>query len=1273
MNNTYKQPRILVHNADYFGGGFYRAIAPAHTVSAAGHAHTLVHQMTYDDDSIRSLAPDSIVFQHPSSDDELRRLKLYRKALPRTTFVYELDDAFWNVPKESAHYSMLPPDIKQRIVGGANLCDAAIVTTEPLADLLKRETKLKDIRVVPNYIPRSILNSMKTTRREHFNTAKVKPRVGWAGGIGHSGDINFLTEIVLSTLDEIDWVFFGLLPEGVDPAKVELHDGVHINQYHTKLASLDLDLALAPLADHIFNHCKSNLRLLEYGAAGFPVLATRSEAYKHFPHIHFADFTAEDFKRRIKELLSDQESVRASAEELHEHVNKNWCLEDHADKFAGGWTKKSSKWHTPALHATADQQISVVRKTDDFIKTVLQSPDHAVLWLTQDAELAEDDQEQMKALLDMGIASVGALSNDGIYPVTGQFTPLSDRVVAEVRNALVKSGNAPSLSVPYSFGPAILFSAKALSVIGAPDFERFSDRGLAVLDWCARAHALGFGNRLSTQVFAHVGKAPQVAQIDQKVLAAAQGWSPAFSQVLRESTYQSDLDFICQNIELRFVSDNFHRPLTSQSYNDWFKVFNSLSPHQRQKAIADMQDWKHKPLISLVMPTYETDLGHLREAIESVKSQIYPHWELLIVDDCSTNPAVWAEVCRQAESEPRIKIKRREQNGHICLASNDAIEMASGEWMACVDHDDTLTPHTLYALVYEINQNPEAAFFYSDCDKIDKDGQFIDPYFTPDFDYDLFLAQNYITHFSAYRMDAVRKVGAYRQGYEGSQDWDLSLRYLTHTCGFPFDRSKIVHIPHVLYHWRQSEGSASANINAKPYALVNGRKSILDHLKETKQIASVMPHPIMPSFTMVRDMLPDPVPLVSIIIQTKDNPVQLGRCVNSILEKTAYANYEILVLDNGWKKNTLDNVKDRSRVTIIPNLGTFNYAAANNKGAELANGEVLVFLNDDTEIIEPAWLVDMAAKAMRPWTGAVGPRLIYPNGAVQQGGIWLDMEQPAGFRAIHAFQQTPLQHVGPAGRAVLPSERSAVTGACMSVRKSVYQELGGMDGENFPRDYNDVDFCLRLMEKGYYNAYCGQILVIHHEGQTKAKFSQEHGREALLADDAKLIECHGKFVDRYVNPNNGFTPNLDQVRAFPPEFRWADEREEERVLVINGDHPESVELFAEGMLAFCASLEGHALQMTYPRMTRVAAMDSRLAPADLMFVCAQLGIDKVILNGIGDGTFGVLGYLEQMEEKGFEVIYNVTSSGPEEQLPEAVKAYLWAKAKKIDINAASQP
>lgn len=1262
-NKSHLQARILFHNADYYGGGYYRTLMPAHLLAQESYATTLVHQMTYDEHSIKALAPDAIVFQHPTSDEEIQRVRMYKKALPNTPLIYEIDDLFWAVPEESAHFDAVPKDIKQRIIVGANLCTAAVVTTQPLKDVILKETKLKDVRVVPNRLSRETLDKMTMTRRRHNKSAeRTKPRVGWVGGIGHGGDINFLRDIILEMKDEVDFVFMGLMPEGVSPQIVELHDNAPIGAYHEKLASLGLDLALAPLAPNTFNNCKSALRVLEYGACGYAVLASDCPAYDDFESVHLAPWSPAIWKQRIRELVAAPERLKKAGEELHEEVNRDHCMDEHLNEMLDAFTARKVSYHLPQR---VEEQAAPVTVHDymGMLKTFKEHPASPILWLAPDTHLADEDVKRMAEMLSQG-GAVAAFSNDGIYPQSLQFTPVSDVIAEKIREACAAAGNGDKIAVPYPLGAAVMFSASALHTIGLPDAERFQDRDLALMDWGARAFKAGISQWLTPTVFAHVTKPPESAKQSQETLMAAQAWSPEFSNAMSNFSHKEAIDFACQNIELAFTRENYTHPLTSASYHDWFSIFGSLTPADKEK-----MNLSDGPKISVIMPVFDTNLAGLREAIASVEAQIYPRWELVIVDDKSTHPAIRPELERAAERDHRIKVHFRDENGGIVQASNDAVQVASGDWMVCLDHDDTLPDYALYAIAEQLSADPDLQFLYSDSDKIDDKGRFVDPYFVPDFDYDLLLAQNYVTHLSAYRLEAVKELGGFRAEYEGSQDWDMTLRYLTKTCGFPFDRSKIKHIPHVLYHWRKTEGSASANAFAKPYAIQNGRRAALDHLKETKQTASVQPHPLVPAFSMVRHLVPENAPPVSIIIQTRDNPDMLGKCINSIRERTAYANYEIIVMDNGWKKNALSKVADPDSVRLIANPGKFNYAAANNRGATFAKGEILCFLNDDIEIVEAAWLTDMVGKALRSWTGAVGPRLIYPNGSVQQAGIWIDMSQPVGKKAIHAFQRNHIQEGGAVGRGVLVAERSAITGACMVIRKDVYQEVGGMDEENFPRDYNDVDLCLRLLTHGYRTCYCGHIVVVHHEAQTKKRWASEHSQEAMKIDDEAFTRIRGGFVDPYLNPNLAFTPDINSIRADAAGLPWASADPRERVLVINLDHAGAVSFYQEGQLVICAALDGHGLVFNYPRMNRVLPIDTRDAPVDFLFCVQQLGIQRIVLNGVGDGTYGVLSFLQKVEEFGIPVEYVWRPEDKEEALPDQIKAYLWATATKMDIHA----
>ena len=1257
------QARALFVPSDKQGGYFYRSLNPSNTLQKSGYAHTLCHHMTYDLKSIKTLNPDIIVFQHPSTDAEIQTLRSYRKALPSSHFVYDIDDNFFAVPDESVHKAHLPKDIKARIVTAANLCNSITVATEPLAKVMREATNVKDIRILPNYIPEDALKVMASTRRK-TRTEGRKPRVGWVGGIGHSGDIKLLEDILYKLHDTVDWVFMGMMPENCDRSMFEVHEAVSIEHYHQKLASLDLDIALAPLADNAFNESKSNLRVLEYGAAGFAVLASDVAPYRTIENARLLPFVSGVWESAIRELVANPELINEMAEKLHEEVANKWCLDKHHELISHRLFPKVHKFHKPHH---VEKSENVVEFCTSFDATIGTHPKADVLWNASGAK-TDFDANEISSRSPSGCGSVSVMSNDGLYPISGQFSPLGEDVVSFIREAQKLSGNAEFLNIPHPIGPSVLLKAPVLARIGAPDIKRFPNRAAALMDWGARAMAAGFSHDLLTTEFAFATEQDSKEETREQV-AAANGWNPFFVKHMQQSKHVEAIDFAAQNIELMLNHLHYQHPLTNTSYEDWFKIHNFVSPQSIKNICDDIESWETKPLISIIMPVYNPSVDELRAAIASVESQIYENWELLIVNDASTDQDIAAELNEAAGRDPRIKVLHRAENGHICTASNDALEMAAGEWVACVDHDDIIEPHALYMIAKEIFADPNVKFIYSDSDKISPDGKLVDPYFPSDFNYDLLLAQNYVTHLSAYRLEIVKAIGGYRKGYEGSQDWDMTLRYLTQINAIPGTGNGIKHIPHVLYHWRQSANSVALNMASKPYARESGYRAVLEHLKDTKQTCAVLPHPIVPVFNMVRYLLPEKHPKVSIIIQTRDNADQLANCVNSILEKTAYSDYEIIVLDNGWRKDALKKVKKNDKVVLYSNPGEFNYAAANNKGAELASGEYLCFLNDDTQIVEPAWLLDLVGVAARSWTGAVGPRLLYADGTVQQAGTIIDMTAPGGQKALHGFQKQPTQHPGTVGRGVLASEWSAVTGACMVISKAKYLEMNGMDAEAFPRDFNDVDLCLRLHKAGYRNVGVNHIIVLHFEGQSKKKDKKTFTMEALNESESILVERHGDFIDPYRNPNLMHFPSQEILNQKPPELAFNKAIEFDRAIIINADHNMAVSLYQDGVLAFCTTLSGHDMQFTYPRMDRVSILDTRDSSADLLYIMHMLNIKKIVLNGVGNGTYGILGFLQDAEKYGAEIFYNYAEGGKEENLPEEIKAYLWAKAKKLDLNA----
>ncbi len=514
-------------------------------------------------------------------------------------------------------------------------------------------------------------------------------------------------------------------------------------------------------------------------------------------------------------------------------------------------------------------------------------------------------------------------------------------------------------------------------------------------------------------------------------------------------------------------------------YRDWRRKHEVLSESRLIRIGSDIGAMSSPPLISLLMPVYDTPLDWLREAIDSVLAQSYPHWELCIVDDASPRPGVALLAEEYAEADSRIHFRRRERNGHIVAASNDALQMATGEFIGLLDHDDRLAPHALYHVAMEIRDHEDVGLIYSDEDKIDADGVRFGHYFKPDFNPDLLRSHNMISHFGVYRRSLVVELGGFREGFEGAQDYDLALRMVDR-----LERGRIRHIPRVLYHWRVSERSTASDMQAKPYALRAAIRAVSDHLKRNALTAEVVESDLFPHTLRVRYALPLNPPRVSIIIPTRNAHGLVKTCIESIREKTTYANYEILLIDNDSDEPeslACFEALEADGVRLLRYPHAFNYSKINNFAVEHARGEVLAFVNNDMEVIAADWLEEMLSLALRPGTGAVGARLWYDDDRLQHGGVVLGLGGVAG----HAMKYLPKGHPGYCARALLRQNYTAVTAACMLVRREVFEQVGGFDGEHLAVAFNDVDLCLRIHEAGYDNVWTPWAELYHHESATR--------------------------------------------------------------------------------------------------------------------------------------------------------------------------------------------
>ncbi|QIA64448.1 glycosyltransferase [Vibrio astriarenae] len=517
-------------------------------------------------------------------------------------------------------------------------------------------------------------------------------------------------------------------------------------------------------------------------------------------------------------------------------------------------------------------------------------------------------------------------------------------------------------------------------------------------------------------------------------------------------------------------------------------VESSLSPYQawisqnETETYAEIHQglasFSHNPLISIVVPVYNPDEQHLIDCIESVRNQSYPHWELCLADDKSTQEHVKPLLEHYAQLDSRIKVVFREQNGHISAASNSALEEATGEWTALLDHDDELHQHALYYVAKALHEQPDSEFVYSDEDKIDQQGKRSDPHFKSSWNLDLLYSQNYVSHLGVYKTQILKQIGGFRIGFEGSQDFDLLLRYSRE-----IDQSKVVHIPRVLYHWRMVEGSTALGAGEKSYTTEAGIKALQDHFQALDKPVHVEKGK-HDNIYKVSWLMQEP-PLVSLIMPTYNGYAITKQAIDSIIEKSDYRNFEILLVDNNSDDPQalayFDEIDKHEQVRVLRYPHPFNFSAINNFAAKHAKGEVLGFINNDIEVINPEWLTEMVSQAVREDVGCVGAMLYYPNDTIQHAGVITGIGGVAG----HSHKYFKRGEHGYFSRLHLVQNLSAVTAACLLVRKSIFEQVDGLNEQHLAIAFNDVDFCLKVQAAGYRNLWTPYAELYHHESITR--------------------------------------------------------------------------------------------------------------------------------------------------------------------------------------------
>ncbi len=548
----------------------------------------------------------------------------------------------------------------------------------------------------------------------------------------------------------------------------------------------------------------------------------------------------------------------------------------------------------------------------------------------------------------------------------------------------------------------------------------------------------------------------------------------------------------------KHYSSLFVAPVESHGYLDWIESVEAARlPLEAE--IAALNKNSNKPLLSIIMPTCNTRPDWLQQTIDSVLAQSYQHWELCISDDASDRQETIDTIDHAAAIDRRIKVVKQCGRCGIANNTNAALAVAQGDFCLFLDHDDLLATHALHEMAKTIVSRPEVKLIYSDEDKLNEAGSRVDPHFKPDWNPDLLLAQNYICHLTAISRNVLMDIGFCRAEYDGAQDHDLLLRVAN-----VIQQHEVQHIPQILYHWRMAPDSTASNADTKGFSTESGVAAVEDYLKSRGEEATVTAGKF-PNTYRVHRKLTTPPPLVSIIIPTRDQLDILTQCIDSIIERTDYENYEIIVVDNrSEKQETLSyfsEIRRRNNIRVLAYDSAFNYSAINNFAVDHANGSVITLLNNDIEVISPEWLTEMVTHAIRPSIGCVGAKLLYKNNMVQHAGVILGIGGVAG----HAHKYFDSESAGYFSRLHLTQNMSAVTAACLTVEKNIYLAAGGLNDSDLKVAFNDVDFCLRVRALGHRNLWTPYALLYHHESVSRGQ-EDTHEKQVRFTSEAQFMQ-----------------------------------------------------------------------------------------------------------------------------------------------------------------------
>lgn len=562
----------------------------------------------------------------------------------------------------------------------------------------------------------------------------------------------------------------------------------------------------------------------------------------------------------------------------------------------------------------------------------------------------------------------------------------------------------------------------------------------------------------------------------------------------------------------------------NEIYKNWIDKFDRLNDLDVDLMKEGISTFKYKPKISILMPVYNTKMEFLKQCIDSILNQVYEDFELCIADDNSSNEEIRKEILEYAKNDSRVKYIFRNENGHISESSNSALNLCTGEYTILVDHDDLIPIFAIYTVVYYVNKyNNEVDILYSDEDKIDENNYRYDPYFKTDWNKYLVYSQNFVAHMGIYRTSLLKHIGGFRKGYEGSQDYDILLRLLPLTSD-----NRIIHIPFVLYHWRIFGGNSTFSTDNHDISDKSAYKALYDYVNDNNLNINIEKSKYFkgcwnPKFLLHRK------PKVSIIIPTKDKVDILSKCIDGLLNRTEYKNFEIIIIDNNsLEEKTYAYYKtlDKSKIKIIMDKSEFNYSRLNNDAVKISDGEILVFMNNDIDVINQYWLDEMVSLSIRDDVGVVGAKLLYQNNTIQHVGVTLGIYGVA----CHPLRHLESNKVEYFGFTHLLRNVSAVTAACMSVRRQLFDSVCGFDEDLFAVGFNDVDFSLKILKKGYNNLINPNVLMYHYESISRGNDDTIEKIERHRKESRNMILKYGKLLknDLFYNKNLSLdTENYD--------------------------------------------------------------------------------------------------------------------------------------------------